>query len=245
MADPLNQINQVPGVLAACFIDRKGGFSQQPGLKEMPREKVERALKVLSQSLEAMGEGAKAKTKSLVIDTPAYRLFLQNLPDGTVCALCSVTTELGVLRKAVEPGPASQEIGLSPRPTAPPPPSREPKVKEPKPVSAPPAIPVSREPPVKEPKPVPAPPAIPVPKVEEKPLPVTILDEIYQICEAELGDLAATIFENQETDSKIREGTLSRERVLKFCLALQKDAGMIIGPKASKAMADRMLEKLK
>jgi hypothetical protein len=224
MADPLNQINQVPGVLAVCFVDRKGGFSKQPAQRELPREKVERALRVLTQSLEAMGEGAKARTKSLVINTASYRLFLQNLPEGTVFALCSAATDLGVLRKSLEPGSASREIGVSPRPTVPAP--------------SPPKSPVV------EPKPVSAPPAIPVPRVEEKPVPATILDEIYSICEEELGDLALTIFENQEADSKIREGALSRERVLKFCLALQKDAGMIIGPKASLAMADRMLAKL-
>jgi hypothetical protein len=84
-----------------------------------------------------------------------------------------------------------------------------------------------------------------MPVVDEKPLPASILDDIYGICEAELGDLAVTIFENQEEDSKIREGALTRERVLRFCLALQKDAGMIIGHKASKGMADRMLDKLK
>jgi len=232
MEDLLRKISQVPGVLGACFVGRDGGFTKQADLKEVSREKVERALKVLSQSLDALGEGSKQKAKSLVINTPAYRLFVHSLADGTLCALCSVATDLGGLRETLisaPPAPAPQ------KPVPPPPkPSPSPAAKAPAP--PPPAKPVP------ELKPAPPP---PIPVVDEKPLPASILDDIYGICEAELGDLAVTIFENQEEDSKIREGALTRERVLRFCLALQKDAGMIIGPKASKGMADRMLDKLK
>jgi len=232
MEDLLRKISQVPGVLGACFVGRDGGFTKQADLKEVSREKVERALKVLSQSLDALGEGSKQKAKSLVINTPAYRLFVHSLADGTLCALCSVATDLGGLRETLTnapPAPAPQ------KPVPPPPkPSPSPAAKAPAP--PPPAKPVP------ELKPAPPP---PIPVVDEKPLPASILDDIYGICEAELGDLAVTIFENQEEDSKIREGALTRERVLRFCLALQKDAGMIIGPKASKGMADRMLDKLK
>jgi len=232
MEDLLRQISQVPGVLGACFVGRDGGFTKQADLKEVSKEKVERALKVLSQSLDALGEGSKQKAKSLVINTPAYRLFVHSLVDGTLCALCSVATDLGGLRETListPQAPAPQKpVPLPPKP----PPSPEAKA----PAPLPPAKPVP------EPKPAPPP---PIPVVDEKPLPASILDDIYGICEAELGDLAVTIFENQEQDSKIREGALTRERVLRFCLALQKDAGMIIGPKASKSMADRMLDKLK
>jgi len=232
MEDLLRQISQVPGVLGACFVGRDGGFTKQADLKEVSREKVERALKVLSQSLDALGEGSKQKAKSLVINTPAYRLFVHSLSDGTLCALCSVATDLGGLRETLINAPQA------PAPQKPvPPPSKPP----PSPAAKAPAPPLPAKP-FPEPKPAPPP---PMPVVEEKPLPASILDDIYGICEAELGDLAVTIFENQEEDSKIREGALTRERVLRFCLALQKDAGMIIGPKASKGMADRMLDKLK
>jgi len=228
MEDLLNQVNQISGVLAACFVNRNGGYAEHAGLKEMSREKMERSLKVLSQSMDALGEGAKVKTKSLVITTPTYRLLLQNLPDGTLCVLCTLAIDLGALRGSLAAAPAPRAIVAPPKPTAPPPaPPRKVRVVEPKPVTPPPPPPVS------------------VPTVEDKPVAAAILDEIYGICEEELGDLASTIFENQVADSKIREGTLTRERVLKFCLSLQKDAGMIIGPKASKAMADRMLAKLK
>jgi hypothetical protein len=232
MEDLLRKISQVPGVLGACFVGRDGGFTKQADLKEVSREKVERALKVLSQSLDALGEGSKQKAKSLVINTPAYRLFVHSLADGTLCALCSVATDLGGLRETLisaPPAPAPQKP-VSPPPKPPPSPAAK------APAPPPPAKPVP------ELKPAPPP---PIPVVDEKPLPASILDDIYGICEAELGDLAVTIFENQEEDSKIREGALTRERVLRFCLALQKDAGMIIGPKASKGMADRMLDKLK
>ncbi len=230
----LHQISQVPGVLGACFIGRDGGFAKQSDLKDLSREKVERALKVLSQSLDALGEGSKQKAKSLVINTPAYRLFIHSLADGTLCALCAVATDLGGLRESLLTVPAPG----APAPPKPAPPTPKPA---PPPAAKAPAPP-PQAPPAVEPKP-----ASPLtsPVVEEKPLPASILDDIYGICEAELGDLAATILENQEADSKIREGALTRERVLKFCLALQKDAGMIIGPKASKAMADRMLDKLR
>ncbi len=228
----LRQISQVPGVLGACFIGRDGGFTKQAALKEVSREKVERALKVLSQSLDALGEGSKQKAKSLVINTPAYRLFVQSLADGTLCALCSVATDLGGLRETLISAPQAP----APQKPVPPPPKPLPSPEAKAPAPPPPAKPVP------EPKPAPPP---PMPVVDEKPLPASILDDIYGICEAELGDLAVTIFENQEQDSKIREGALTRERVLRFCLALQKDAGMIIGPKASKGMADRMLDKLK
>jgi len=232
MEDLLRKISQVPGVLGACFVGRDGGFTKQADLKEVSREKVERALKVLSQSLDALGEGSKQKAKSLVINTPAYRLFVHSLADGTLCALCSVATDLGGLRETLISAP---QAPAPQKPVSPPPkPPPSPAAKAPAP--PPPAKPVP------ELKPAPPP---PIPVVDEKPLPASILDDIYGICEAELGDLAVTIFENQEEDSKIREGALTRERVLRFCLALQKDAGMIIGPKASKGMADRMLDKLK
>ena len=232
MEDLLRKISQVPGVLGACFVGRDGGFTKQADLKEVSREKVERALKVLSQSLDALGEGSKQKAKSLVINTPAYRLFVHSLADGTLCALCSVATDLGGLRETLISAPQAP----APQKPVPPPPKPSPSPAAKAPAPPPPAKPVP------EPKPAPPP---PMPVVEEKPLPASILDDIYGICEAELGDLAVTIFENQEEDSKIREGALTRERVLRFCLALQKDAGMIIGPKASKGMADRMLDKLK
>jgi hypothetical protein len=232
MEDLLRKISQVPGVLGACFVGRDGGFTKQADLKEVSREKVERALKVLSQSLDALGEGSKQKAKSLVINTPAYRLFVHSLADGTLCALCSVATDLGGLRETLISAPQAP----APQKPVPPPPKPPPS-----PAAKAPAPPLPAKP-VPEPKPAPPP---PMPVVEEKPLPASILDDIYGICEAELGDLAVTIFENQEEDSKIREGALTRERVLRFCLALQKDAGMIIGPKASKGMADRMLDKLK
>lgn len=234
MDDLLREISQVPGVLGACFIGRDGGFTKQADLKEVSREKVERALKVLSQSLDALGEGSKQKAKSLVINTPAYRLFVHTLADGTLCALCSVATDLGGLRETLISAPQAP----APQKPVPPPPKPPPS-----PAAKAPAPPLPAKP-VYEPKPAPPPPP-PMPVVDEKPLPASILDDIYGICEAELGDLAVTIFENQEEDSKIREGALTRERVLRFCLALQKDAGMIIGPKASKGMADRMLDKLK
>jgi len=232
MEDLLRKISQVPGVLGACFVGRDGGFTKQADLKEVSREKVERALKVLSQSLDALGEGSKQKAKSLVINTPAYRLFVHSLADGTLCALCSVATDLGGLRETLISAP---QAPAPQKPVSPPP------KPPPSPAAKAPAPPLPAKP-VPEPKPAPPP---PMPVVEEKPLPASILDDIYGICEAELGDLAVTIFENQEEDSKIREGALTRERVLRFCLALQKDAGMIIGPKASKGMADRMLDKLK
>ena len=232
MEDLLRKISQVPGVLGACFVGRDGGFTKQADLKEVSKEKVERALKVLSQSLDALGEGSKQKAKSLVINTPAYRLFVHSLADGTLCALCSVATDLGGLRETLISAPQAP----APQKPVPPPPKPSPSPAAKAPAPPPPAKPVP------EPKPAPPP---PMPVVEEKPLPASILDDIYGICEAELGDLAVTIFENQEEDSKIREGALTRERVLRFCLALQKDAGMIIGPKASKGMADRMLDKLK
>ena len=232
MEDLLRKISQVPGVLGACFVGRDGGFTKQADLKEVSREKVERALKVLSQSLDALGEGSKQKAKSLVINTPAYRLFVHSLADGTLCALCSVATDLGGLRETLISTPQAP----APQKPVPPPPKPSPSPAAKAPAPPPPAKPVP------ELKPAPPP---PMPVVDEKPLPASILDDIYGICEAELGDLAVTIFENQEEDSKIREGALTRERVLRFCLALQKDAGMIIGPKASKGMADRMLDKLK
>jgi predicted regulator of Ras-like GTPase activity (Roadblock/LC7/MglB family) len=232
MEDLLRKISRVPGVLGACFVGRDGGFTKQADLKEVSKEKVERALKVLSQSLDALGEGSKQKAKSLVINTPAYRLFIHNLADGTLCALCSVATDLGGLRETLISAPQAP----APQKPVPPPPKPPPSPEAKAPAPPPPAKPVP------EPKPAPPP---PMPVVDEKPLPASILDDIYGICEAELGDLAVTIFENQEEDSKIREGALTRERVLRFCLALQKDAGMIIGPKASKGMADRMLDKLK
>ena len=232
MEDLLRKISQVPGVLGACFVGRDGGFTKQADLKEVSREKVERALKVLSQSLDALGEGSKQKAKSLVINTPAYRLFVHSLTDGTLCALCSVATDLGGLRETLISAPQAP----APQKPVPPPPKPSPSPAAKAPAPPPPAKPVP------ELKPAPPP---PIPVVDEKPLPASILDDIYGICEAELGDLAVTIFENQEEDSKIREGALTRERVLRFCLALQKDAGMIIGPKASKGMADRMLDKLK
>ena len=232
MEDLLRKISQVPGVLGACFVGRDGGFTKQADLKEVSREKVERALKVLSQSLDALGEGSKQKAKSLVINTPAYRLFVHSLADGTLCALCSVATDLGGLRETLISAPQAP----APQKPVPPPPKPSPSPAAKAPAPPPPAKPVP------ELKPAPPP---PIPVVDEKPLPASILDDIYGICEAELGDLAVTIFENQEEDSKIREGALTRERVLRFCLALQKDAGMIIGPKASKGMADRMLDKLK
>jgi hypothetical protein len=236
----LSDLGRTPGVLAACFFGREGGFSEHKGQKELPREKVERALKVLTQSLDALGEGSKQRAKSFLFNTPSYRLYIQNRPEGTVCALCSAGTDIAAVKESLLSA-SPPVVTVPPKPAPPPPKSVSPPPVS-KPVVAPPVSrPAPSPPPVAVPKPAPPPP----PVVDEKPLRASILDEIYTLCEEELGDLAPTIFENQEADSKIREGTLTRERVLKFCLALQKDAGMIIGPKASKAMADRMLDKLK
>lgn len=235
----LSDLGRTPGVLAACFFGREGGFSEHKGQREISREKVERALKVLTQSLDALGEVSKQRAKSFLLNTPSYRLYIQNLPEGTVCALCSAGTDIAAVKESfLSASPPA--VTVPPKPAPPPPKPTPPPVS--KPVAAPPVSkPAPLAPPAAVLKPAPPPP----PVVDEKPLRASILDEVYALCEEELGDLAPTIFENQEADSKIREGILTRERVLKFCLALQKDAGMIIGPKASKAMADRMLDKLK
>jgi len=45
----LSDLGRTPGVLAACFFGREGGFSEHKGQKELPREKVERAFDLQRQ----------------------------------------------------------------------------------------------------------------------------------------------------------------------------------------------------
>jgi hypothetical protein len=94
------------------------------------------------------------------------------------------------------------------------------------------------------PAPAPAPAKAPAPKPPTT-VDASILEKILAQAEEALGELGATIYENQLSDHKLSTSKLTRDSVMKFCYALQKDASMIIGPSAAKQMADKMMMLLK
>lgn len=224
----LEEISQVHGVLGSFFLGGKENFYKKAELKDLSKEKLEKAIGIISQSLDAVGEQRKRRAKRIIFTTDLYRIFIQEVSGGFFSVLCSRTADVSAVISLLSR--AALGVPVLPK--------EVPKIK--------PEV-VPKAPEVVVQKVVPTPPPVEVeipPRPPEKPLPDKILDDILALCEEELGDLASTIFENLVSDTKINEGTLTRERVMKFCLALQKDASLIIGPKASKKMVDKMLDML-
>lgn len=198
------------------------------------QDNAKRAVMVLAQTFEALSQVAQFKINRMIVNTGGSRLFIRRSDKGFLNLLTDITADVSVVDAALDG--ALKEIKIMAEQ-----PAKEQAAQAA--ASAQPVMVASAAQSAAAPGAKPAPsPAAPRTVVVIDP---SVLDKILTFSEEALGELGATIYENQFADHKLNTAKLTRDSVMKFCYALQKDASMIIGPTAAKQMADKMMTLLK
>ncbi len=248
MEELLIRLSGLPGVTGSFYVGDDSSFISQTLSSSFVQENAKRAVMVLAQTFEALSQVAQFKINRMMVNTGGSRLFIRRSDKGFLNLLTDITADVSVIDSALD-GALKEMIELAQQPAraaAPPPPAvpqtvvaATPAKTSPPPQAAPPSV--------TAPAPAAAPPA-PAPAPAPKPpttVDASILEKILAQAEEALGELGTTIYENQLSDHKLNTSKLTRDSVMKFCYALQKDASMIIGPSAAKQMADKMMMLLK
>ncbi|MBU1357093.1 MAG: hypothetical protein KJ620_11055 [Candidatus Edwardsbacteria bacterium] len=239
MEELLIRLSSLPGVTGSFFVGDDSSFISQSLSKSFVQENAKRAVMVLAQTFEALSQVAQFKINRMLVNTGGSRLFIRRSDKGFLNLLTDITADVSVIDSALDGALKEMLIMAQQSSQAPAP--------------APPAVPqtvVAATPaktaptPQVAPAPAAAPSQIPAPKPPTT-VDAAILEKILAQAEEALGELGATIYENQLSDHKLNTSKLTRDSVMKFCYALQKDASMIIGPSAAKQMADKMMMLLK
>jgi len=243
MEELLIRLSSLPGVTGSFFVGDDSSFISQSLSKSFVQENAKRAVMVLAQTFEALSQVAQFKINRMLVNTGGSRLFIRRSDKGFLNLLTDITADVSVIDSALD-GALKEMLIMAQQPAQAPAPAL-------------PAVPqtvVAATPAKTAPVPpiaaAPAPPAAAAPTQIPAPKPPTtvdasILEKILAQAEEALGELGATIYENQLSDHKLNTSKLTRDSVMKFCYALQKDASMIIGPSAAKQMADKMMMLLK
>ncbi|HAD81045.1 MAG: hypothetical protein A2509_04400 [Candidatus Edwardsbacteria bacterium RIFOXYD12_FULL_50_11] len=241
MEELLIRLSSLPGVTGSFFVGDDSSFVSQSLSSSFVQENAKRAVMVLAQTFEALSQVAQFKINRMMVNTGGSRLFIRRSDKGFLNLLTDITADVSVIDSALD-GALKEMLIMA---------------QQPAPAPAPPAVPQTvvaasvKTAPVQQPASAPAAPALaPTPAKAPAPKPPTtvdasILEKILAQAEEALGELGATIYENQLSDHKLSTSKLTRDSVMKFCYALQKDASMIIGPSAAKQMADKMMMLLK
>lgn len=242
MQEILIRLSGLPGVTGSFYVGDDNSFTAQSLSQGFNQENAQRSVMVLTQTLEALSQVAQFTVAKLLVNTGGSRLFIRRTDKGYLNVLADLTVDPAIIDAALKG--ALEEIKLlatliqEPKPAAPAPqaPAKAPAAA---PTAAKPAPAPTQPAPAAAPRPAPAPPQPPA-MVDG-----SVLEKVLALAEEALGELGATIYENQYSDHKINPAKLSRDAAMKFCYALQKDAAMIIGPSAAKQMADKMMALLK
>lgn len=241
MEELLIRLSGLPGVTGSFFVGNDNSFVSQSLSSSFNQENAKKAVMVLAQTFDALSQVAQFKISRMMVNTGGSRLFIRRSELGFLNLLTDITADVAVIDAALN-GALSEmlEAPPAPKPAVPPPP---PVAPQPAPAAPAQAAPSPAAPAVPAPVPAPAsPPPAPKPPAT---VDASILDSILALSEEALGELGPTIYENQLSDHKLNTSKLTRDSVMKFCYALQKDASMIIGPSAAKQMADKMMALLK
>lgn len=239
MEELLIRLSSLPGVTGSFFVGDDSSFISQSLSSSFVQENAKRAVMVLAQTFEALSQVAQFKINRMLVNTGGSRLFIRRSDKGFLNLLTDITADVSVIDSALD-GALKEMLIMAQQPAQ-------------APAPAPPAVPQTvvaatvKTAPVQQPAPAPAaaaPSQIPAPKPPTT-VDASILDKISALAEEALGELGTTIYENQLSDHKLNTSKLTRDSVMKFCYALQKDASMIIGPSAAKQMADKMMMLLK
>lgn len=238
MEELLIRLSSLPGVTGSFYVGDDSSFISQSLSKSFVQENAKRAVMVLAQTFEALSQVAQFKINRMLVNTGGSRLFIRRSDKGFLNLLTDITADVSVIDSALDG--ALKEMQIMAQQPAPAPAAVPQTV-----VAAAPA----KIAPTPQVAPAPAPAAAAPAKLPAPKPPTTvdasILEKILSLAEEALGELGATIYENQLSDHKLNTSKLTRDSVMKFCYALQKDASMIIGPSAAKQMADKMMMLLK
>jgi predicted regulator of Ras-like GTPase activity (Roadblock/LC7/MglB family) len=237
MEELLIRLSSLPGVTGSFFVGDDSSFVSQSLSSSFVQENAKRAVMVLAQTFEALSQVAQFKINRMLVNTGGSRLFIRRSDKGFLNLLTDITADVSVIDSALD-GALKEMVIMA---------------QQPAPAPAPAAVPQTvvaatvKTAPVQQPAPAPAAAAPAKPPAPKPPTTVdaSILEKILALAEEALGELGATIYENQLSDHKLNTSKLTRDSVMKFCYALQKDASMIIGPSAAKQMADKMMMLLK
>lgn len=241
MEELLIRLSSLPGVTGSFYVGDDSSFISQTLSSSFVQDNAKRAVMVLAQTFDALSQVAQFKINRMMVNTGGSRLFIRRSEKGFLNLLTDITADVSVIDSALDG--ALKEIQLMaqqpPKPAPVQPPVSQtvvaatPAKPTPIPAAAPAVQPVAAPPPA---------PAAPKPPTT---VDASILEKIQGLAEEALGELGTTIYENQLSDHKLNTSKLTRDSVMKFCYALQKDASMIIGPSAAKQMADKMMTLLK
>ena len=247
MEELLIRLSGLPGVTGSFFVGNDNSFVSQSLSSSFNQENAKKAVMVLAQTFDALSQVAQFKMDRMMVNTGGSRLFIRRSQLGFLNLLTDITADVAVIDAALN-GALREMLEAPPAPK----PAAPPAVPPPAAAKPAPAAPVPAGPPPVAPAPVPAGPAPAPAPAAPPPAPkppatvdASILDSILALSEEALGELGPTIYENQLSDHKLNTSKLTRDSVMKFCYALQKDASMIIGPSAAKQMADKMMALLK
>ncbi|MDQ7798448.1 MAG: hypothetical protein RDU76_05845 [Candidatus Edwardsbacteria bacterium] len=238
MEELLIRLSSLPGVTGSFFVGDDSSFVSQSLSSSFVQENAKRAVMVLAQTFEALSQVAQFRINRMMVNTGGSRLFIRRSDKGFLNLLTDITADVSVIDSALD-GALKEMLIMA---------------QQPAPAPAPPAVPQTvvaasvKTAPVQQPASAPAPAQAPAKPPAPKPpttVEASILEKILALAEEALGELGATIYENQLSDHKLNTSKLTRDSVMKFCYALQKDASMIIGPSAAKQMADKMMMLLK
>jgi predicted regulator of Ras-like GTPase activity (Roadblock/LC7/MglB family) len=241
MEEMLIRLSSLPGVTGSFYVGDDSSFVSQSLSSSFVQENAKRAVMVLAQTFDALSQVAQFKINRMMVNTGGSRLFIRRSDKGFLNLLTDITADVSVIDSALDGALKEMQI-MAQQPA---------KAPAPAPAAAPqtvvaPSTPKPVPPPQAAAAPVPTAPAAPAP-APKPPTTVdaSILEKILALAEEALGELGTTIYENQLSDHKLNTSKLTRDSVMKFCYALQKDASMIIGPSAAKQMADKMMNLLK
>lgn len=249
MEELLIRLSSLPGVTGSFYVGDDNSFVSQSLSSAFVQENAKKAVMVLAQTFDALSQVAQFKINRMMVNTGGSRLFIRRSDKGFLNLLADITADVSVIDAALE-GAIKEMKALAEAPAKVPPQPAAPvqlaPAAPPKPAAPAPEKPATVAPAAVPAAPVPAA-APPKPAAPKPPVTVdaSILDKIMALSEEALGELGATIYENQLSDHKLNTAKLTRDSVMKFCYALQKDASMIIGPSAAKQMADKMMALLK
>lgn len=235
MEELLIRLSSLPGVTGSFFVGDDSSFISQSLSKSFVQENAKRAVMVLSQTFEALSQVAQFKINRMMVNTGGSRLFIRRSDKGFLNLLTDITADVSVIDSALD-GALKEMLTIARQPAKAAAPAQQTVVAATSAKTAP--------TPQVAPAPAAAPSQIPAPKPPTT-VDASILEKILAQAEEALGELGATIYENQLSDHKLNTSKLTRDSVMKFCYALQKDASMIIGPSAAKQMADKMMMLLK
>lgn len=234
MEELLIKLSSLPGVTGSFYVGDDNSFVSQSLSSSFVQDNAKRAVMVLAQTFDALSQVTQFKISRMIVNTGGSRLFIRRSDKGFLNLLTDVTADVSVVDAALDG--ALKEIKIMAEQPAKDQAAQAAASAQPVMVAS--AAQSAAAPAV---SPVAPPPAARVVTAIDP----AVLGKILVISEEVLGELGPTIYENQFADHKLNTAKLTRDSVMKFCYALQKDASMIVGPTAAKQMADKMMTLLK